>query len=314
LTSVFSDELVNICDHNRKVVGITGAMLIPVGLDALAKKYPSRVFDVGIAEQHAVASAAGMAFGGLHPVVAVYATFINRGFDQVLMDVALHKAGVTFVLDRAGITGPDGASHHGMWDMALLQVVPGIRIAAPRDAKRLRETLNEAIDVNDAPTVLRFPKGVAAEPIHAKRRTSDGVDVLREGKAKDVLIVGVGPMAGLALDAAELLEQRGIGVTVVDPRWVIPVAQSVIEEAASHRLVVTIEDGIKVGGVGTRVRQVLREAQIDTALSEIGLPDEFIDAASRSEIFSELGLTAQKIASDIEASVAGAKVPRARNK
>ena len=313
-TSVFSDELVNICASNEKVVGITGAMLIPVGLDALAKKYPTRVFDVGIAEQHAVTSAAGMAFGGLHPVVAVYATFINRGFDQVLMDVALHKAGVTFVLDRAGITGPDGASHHGMWDMALLQVVPGVRIAAPRDAQRLRETLNEAIAVNDAPTVLRFPKGVAAEPIHAKKRTDDGVDILLEGSTKDVLIVAVGPMASLALEAAGLLKERGIGVTVVDPRWVIPVAKGILDLASKHRLVVTIEDGIKVGGVGTRIRQVLREAQIDTALSEIGLPDEFIDAASRSEIFSDLGLTASEIAGDIEASVAGAKVPRARKK
>ena len=311
-TSVFADEIVKIADRRDDVVGITGAMLIPVGLDAFAKKYPSRVFDVGIAEQHAVASAAGMAFGGLHPVVAVYATFINRGFDQVLMDVALHKAGVTFVLDRAGVTGPDGPSHHGMWDLALLQIVPGIRIAAPRDSERLREELREAVEVSDAPTVLRFPKGVAGASIDAVRRLGDGVDVLRESSAKDVLIVAVGPMAGMALAIADLLAAQGIGATVVDPRWVVPVPNSVLELSQKHRLVVSIEDGVKVGGVGTRIRQDLRSAQIDTALNEIGLPDEFLAAATRGEILEEVGLTAQSIARDIVAQVLGAKVPHAK--
>lgn len=311
-TSVFSDEIVRIADTREDVVGITGAMLIPVGLDAFAKKYPSRVFDVGIAEQHAVTSAAGMAFGGLHPVVAVYATFISRGFDQVLMDVALHKAGVTFVLDRAGITGPDGPSHHGMWDLALLQIVPGIQIAAPRDAERLREELNEAVMVSDAPTVLRFPKGVAAESIDAIRRLPDGVDVLTEGSTKDVLIVAVGPMASIGLKIAELLKQENIGVTVIDPRWVVPVPKSVLELSAEHRLVVSIEDGVKVGGVGTRIRQDLRAAQIDTALNEIGLPDRFLAAASRGEILEEIGLTATAIAEEISAQVLGARIPQAK--
>ncbi len=311
-TSVFADEIVQIADSRPDIVGITGAMLIPVGLDGFAKKYPSRVFDVGIAEQHAVTSAAGMAFGGLHPVVAVYATFINRGFDQVLMDVALHKAGVTFVLDRAGITGPDGPSHHGMWDLALLQIVPGIRIAAPRDGERLREELNEAVMVSDAPTVLRFPKGVAAASIDAIRRLQDGVDVLSESETKDVLIVAVGPMASMAIAIGELLAEQGIGVTVVDPRWVVPVPKSVLELASTHRLVVSIEDGVKVGGVGTRIRQDLRAAQIDTALNEIGLPDKFLAAASRGEILDEIGLTASEIASDIAAQVHGSRVPQAK--
>ena len=311
-TSIFSDEIVKIADKRPEVVGITGAMLIPVGLDGFAKKYPGRVFDVGIAEQHAVASAAGMVFGGLHPVVAVYATFINRGFDQVLMDVALHKAGVTFVLDRAGVTGPDGASHHGMWDLALLQIVPGIRIAAPRDAERLREELNEAVAVKDGPTVLRFPKGVATTSIEAQKRLTDGVDVLKESAAKDVLIVAVGPMATLALEVAELLAAHGIGSTVIDPRWVIPVQASVVELSAAHRLVVTIEDGLKVGGIGTRIRQELRTAQVDTALNEIGLPDEFLRHASRGQIFDQVGLTAQSIAHDIVAQVLGSKVPHAK--
>ena len=311
-TSVFSDEIVKLADHDPNIVGITAAMLIPTGLHKLAAKYPERVFDVGIAEQHAVTSAAGLAFGGLHPVVALYATFINRAFDQVLMDVALHKAGVTFVLDRAGVTGPDGPSHHGMWDLAILQVVPGIRLAAPRDATRLREELAEAVAVADAPTVLRFSKGNVGSEIAAVRRTDDGVDVLREAPHKDVLIVTVGPMAELGMQVAERLAAQGIGATVVDPRWVVPVPQSVISLAADHRLVVSIEDGIRVGGIGTRIRQDLRAAGVDTALTELGLPDEFIDHASRAEILEQVGLTPQHIARDVVAQVLGSRIPVAR--
>ena len=311
-TNVFREEIVRIADNRPDLVGISGAMTIPVGLDAFAQKYPARVFDVGIAEQHAVASAAGMAFGGLHPVVAVYATFINRAFDQVLMDVALHKAGVTFVLDRAGVTGPDGASHHGMWDLSVLQIVPNIQIAAPRDAMRLREELNEAVAVNDAPTVIRFPKGVADTSIEATKRSADGVDYLNQSPAKDVLIVAIGSMATTALQTAELLRAQGIGCTVIDPRWVVPVPKTVLTEASQHRLVVTIEDGVKVGGIGTRIRQDMRSAQIDTALNEIGLPDEFLEHASRDEILERVGLTAKQIAHDVVAQVLGARVPHAR--
>ncbi|MFM7030560.1 MAG: 1-deoxy-D-xylulose-5-phosphate synthase [Micrococcales bacterium] len=311
-TSVFSNEVVRIADRRPDLIGITAAMLHPVGLAEFAKKYPDRVFDVGIAEQHGVTSAAGMAFGGLHPVVAVYATFMNRAFDQVLMDVALHKAGVTFVLDRAGVTGPDGASHHGVWDLAVFQLVPGIRIAAPRDDIRLREELNEAVAVNDGPTLLRFPKGVAGSEIRAVKRLEDGVDVLLESSAKDVLIVAVGSMANTALEVAKLISAQGIGVTVVDPRWVVPVPKSVLSLAEAHRLVVSIEDGIKVGGVGTRIRQDLRSAQIDTAVTEIGLPDEFLEHASRNEILERVGLTPQAMARDIVAQVVGARVPHAR--
>jgi 1-deoxy-D-xylulose-5-phosphate synthase len=311
-TGAFGDEILKIAAKREDIIGITGAMLIPVGLDKFAKVYPNRVFDVGIAEQHAVTSAAGMAFGGLHPVVAVYATFINRAFDQVLMDVALHKAGVTFVLDRAGVTGPDGASHHGMWDLSLLQIVPGIRIAAPRDAETLREELNEAVQVKDAPTVLRFSKGSVGNPIKAIRRTQDGVDVLGEAASKDVLLLCVGAMASVGLSVAELLAAQGIGATVIDPRWVVPVSKSVIEMSAQHRLVVTIEDGIKVGGIGTRVRQDMRAAQVDTALTEVGLPDEFLEHATRGEILERVGLTAQSIARDIVAQVVGSRIPHAR--
>lgn len=311
-TGAFGDEILKIAKTRKDVVGITGAMLIPVGLDKFAKEFPDRVFDVGIAEQHAVTSAAGMAFGGLHPVVAVYATFMNRAFDQVLMDVALHKAGVTFVLDRAGVTGPDGASHHGMWDLSVLQVVPGIKIAAPRDADTLREELNEAVAVHDAPTILRFSKGSVGTAIKAIKRTADGVDVLSEAPSKDVLILCVGTMASVGLNVAELLAAQGIGATVVDPRWVVPVAKSIIEMAAQHRLVVTIEDGIKVGGIGTRVRQDMRAAQVDTALTEVGLPDEFLEHATRNQIMERVGLTAQSISRDIVAQVVGSRIPHAK--
>jgi 1-deoxy-D-xylulose-5-phosphate synthase len=311
-TSVFAEELVVLADSNPTIVGITAAMLRPTGLQPLAAKYPERVFDVGIAEQHAVTSAAGLAFGGLHPVVALYATFINRAFDQVLMDVALHKAGVTFVLDRAGVTGPDGPSHHGIWDLAILQVVPHIRLSAPRDATRLREELGEAVVVTDAPTVVRFSKGSVGSEIDAVRRLPDGVDVLSERAHKDVLIVTVGPMAEIGLQVAERLADQGIGATVIDPRWVVPVPRSVIDLAADHRLVVTIEDGIRVGGIGTRIRQELRAAGVDTALTELGLPDEFLEHGSRAEILEEAGLTPQQIARDVVEQVLGSKIPVAR--
>ncbi|MFB2555984.1 1-deoxy-D-xylulose-5-phosphate synthase [Herbiconiux liangxiaofengii] len=311
-TSVFADEVVVQAERDPSIVGITAAMLRPTGLHRFAERFPTRVFDVGIAEQHAVTSAAGMAFGGLHPVVALYATFVNRAFDQILMDVGLHEAGVTFVLDRAGVTGPDGASHHGMWDLAILQVVPRIHIAAPRDAERLREELAEAVRVTDAPTVIRFPKGSVGAEIPALRRTGDGVDVLREDSSKDVLIVAVGTMATLALDVAALLAEQGIGCTVVDPRWVVPVPWSVIELSDAHRIVVSIEDGVRVGGIGTRIRQDLREAGVDTAVTELGLPDEFLEHATRDEILERVGLTAPQIADDLVAQVRGNKIPIAR--
>jgi len=313
-TSVFGQEIADIADERPDVVGITGAMLIPVGLKEMAERHPERVFDVGIAEQHAFASAAGMAFGGLHPVVAVYATFLNRAFDQLLMDVALHKAGVTVVLDRAGVTGPDGPSHHGMWDLSLLQIIPGLHLAAPRDATRLREELREAVAIDDAPTVLRFSKGSVGDEIEALERLHDGVDVLaRHGEGeRDVLLVGVGSMAAVALDVAGRLMAQGISSTVVDPRWVLPVPRSIVGLAARHRIVVCIEDGVKAGGVGSRIRQEMRQAGVDTALNEVGLPVEFLKHGSRNQVLARVGLTAQRIAQDTVAQVLGTKVPFAR--
>ncbi|KQN86458.1 1-deoxy-D-xylulose-5-phosphate synthase [Arthrobacter sp. Leaf69] len=315
-TSVFADEIADIADERHDIVGITGAMLIPVGLHKFAARHPERVFDVGIAEQHALTSAAGMAFGGLHPVVAVYATFLNRAFDQLLMDVALHKAGVTIVLDRAGVTGPDGASHHGMWDMAMVQIVPGLHLAAPRDASRLREELREAVAIEDAPSVIRYSKGTVGAEVEAIERLNDGVDVLARRPAgssdNDVLIVSVGAMSELALDVSNRLGAQGISSTVVDPRWVLPVPQSVIALASHHRLVICIEDGVRAGGVGSRIRQEMRAAGVDTALNEVGLPVEFLDHGSRSQVLERVGLTAQQITHDVVAQVLGTKVPFAR--
>ncbi|MGI6878263.1 1-deoxy-D-xylulose-5-phosphate synthase [Microbacterium sp. gxy059] len=311
-TDVFAEQLVALGERRDDVIAITAAMLRPTGLAPFAERFPDRVYDVGIAEQHAVASAAGLAYGGLHPVVAVYATFIGRAFDQMLMDVALHRAGVTFVLDRSGVTGPDGPSHHGIWDLALLHIVPSVRIAAPRDEPRLREALDEAVAVDDAPTVVRYPKGEVGEEIPALERTEDGVDVLFRDGDEDVLLLGVGPFSRIALDVAARLKAQGIGTTVIDPRWVVPVADTVVSLAARHRLVITLEDGIRVGGIGTRVRQVLREAGVDTAVDELGLPDAFLDHATRDEILADAGLAPAKIAQDVVAQVLGTRVPVAR--
>ncbi len=308
----FGTDLVALAEEDPRIVGVTAAMLRPVGLGPLAERFPQRVLDVGIAEQHAVTSAAGLAFGGLHPVFAVYATFLGRALDQVLMDVALHRAGVTFVLHRAGITGPDGPSHHGMWDLAMLQIVPGMRIASPRDGATLAEELAEAVAVQDAPTVLRLPKGTVPADIPALERLDDGVDVLARGERPDVLVVAIGVMVAQGLEVARLLADEGIGVTVVDPRWAVPIAPSLIDLAAGHRLVVTIEDGVRVGGVGTRLRQDMRAAGVDTALNEVGLPDAFLPHAERGEILAESGLSAPTIAADIVGQLAGTKQPAAK--
>ncbi|QCW50830.1 1-deoxy-D-xylulose-5-phosphate synthase [Nocardioides dongxiaopingii] len=294
-TDHFSDAIVEIGQRREDVVAITAAMTHPVGLDAFQRQFPERSFDVGIAEQHAATSAAGLALGGLHPVFAVYATFLNRAFDQVLMDVALHRLGVTFVLDRSGVTGDDGASHNGMWDMSILQVVPGLRLAAPRDVTRMRELLGEAVDVDDAPTVVRFPKGPPPADIEAVGRAG-GADVLVRTGDQDVLVVAVGSMAEVAVDVADRLVAQGIGVTVVDPRWVKPVDPAVVELARDHRLVVSIEDNGEVGGCGAVLLQTLNAAGVHTPFRLHGIPQEFLDHAKRAAILERIGLTPQALA------------------
>ncbi|CAJ1583660.1 1-deoxy-D-xylulose-5-phosphate synthase [[Mycobacterium] wendilense] len=305
-TATFSDELIRVARKRRDIVAITAAMPGPTGLAAFGQQYPDRLFDVGIAEQHAMTSAAGLAMGGMHPVVAIYSTFLNRAFDQVMMDVALHKLPVTMVLDRAGVTGPDGASHNGMWDLSILGVVPGMRVAAPRDAATLREELREALAVKDGPTALRFPKGDVGADIPALRRV-DGIDVLAEpaeGLASDVLLVAVGPMATMALAAAQRLLTQGIGVTVVDPRWVLPVPAALGRLAREHKLVVTLEDNGVAGGVGSAVSAALRSNEIDVPCRDVGVPQEFLAHASRGQVFDEIGLTDQNIARRITGWIA----------
>jgi 1-deoxy-D-xylulose-5-phosphate synthase len=297
-THVFAEELVAVADERPDVVGITAAMAEPTGIAALARKYPERVYDVGIAEQHAATSAAGLAMGGLHPVVAVYATFLNRAFDQVLLDVAMHRLPVTFVLDRAGITGPDGPSHYGIWDMSVFGVVPGLRIAAPRDAATLREELREAVAVDDGPTIVRFPTGSVAADLPALRRVGQ-TDVLREDERKDVLLVAVGAFAKLGMDVAERIAEQGYGVTVADPRWVRPVPIELAALAREHRLVVTLEDGVRAGGVGEAVASMLRDAGVSVPLRDFGVPVGFHAHGSRAEILAALGLTAQDVARGI---------------
>nr|WP_184987896.1 1-deoxy-D-xylulose-5-phosphate synthase [Sphaerisporangium rubeum] len=319
-TNVFSDELVRLGGERRDIVAITAAMLHPTGLAAFAEAFPDRTYDVGIAEQHAVTSAAGLALGGLHPVVAVYATFLNRAFDQLLMDVALHRLPVTVVLDRAGVTGDDGASHNGMWDMSILQVVPGLSIAAPRDATRLRELLGEAVQVTDAPTVVRFPKGAVPADIPAAGRLG-GMDVLHPaaddqpaaGERQErgrVLLVAAGAMAHICVEAARLLADNGVAATVVDPRWVKPLDAALVTAAAEHDLVAVAEDNGRVSGVGDAVARLLRDAGVLTPVRTYGIPQQFLSHAKRPTILTEIGLTPDHLATDLTKALKDPSTPQ----
>ena len=293
-TGVFGEEITAIGAERPDVVAITAAMLRPTGLQSFAERFPDRTFDVGIAEQHAVTSAAGLAMGGMHPVVALYATFLNRAFDQLLLDVALHRCGVTFVLDRAGVTGDDGPSHNGVWDLSLLNIVPGMRVAVPRDGTRLRELLREAVAVADGPTAVRYPKGALTVDIPGLDRIGTSEVLVRSGE-RDVLLVGVGPMAGLGVEVAERLIAQGIGITVVDPRWVTPVDPSIVELARQHRLVVSVEDNGRSGGYGDTLARALRDADVDVPFRDLGIPPTFIAHSKRAEILADVGLTAQDV-------------------
>jgi len=297
-TKVFAQELVEIAKTRKDIVAITAAMLGPTGLDQFQAAYPERTIDVGIAEQHAVTSAAGLAFTGLHPVVAVYSTFLNRAFDQLLLDVALHKAGVTFVLDRSGVTGDDGPSHHGIWDLALTGIVPTMHVAAPRDGARLKELLREAVSINDAPSMVRFPKGVVQEDIPAFERR-DGIDVLYRGESADVLMISVGAMAAIAVEAASSAYREGVGVTVIDPRWVKPLPESLVRMAERYKSVVVLEDGIRHAGIGSSISEMFRDAGVLIPLHSIGVPLEFIEHSKRGEIMNDIGITAQNISRSV---------------
>lgn len=297
-TKVFAQELVEIGKTRKDIVAITAAMLGPTGLDQFQAAYPERTIDVGIAEQHAVTSAAGLAFTGLHPVVAVYSTFLNRAFDQLLLDVALHKAGVTFVLDRSGVTGDDGPSHHGIWDLALTGIVPTMHVAAPRDGARLKELLREAVEISDAPSMVRFPKGAVQEDIPAFE-SRDGIDVLYRGESADVLMISVGAMAAIAVEAASSAYREGVGVTVIDPRWVKPLPESLVRMAERYKSVVVLEDGIRHAGIGSAISEMFRDAGVLIPLHSIGVPLEFIEHSKRGEILSDIGITAQNISRSV---------------
>lgn len=297
-TKVFSEELVAVGKERLDIVAMTAAMMGPTGLDEFQKLFPHRTIDVGIAEQHALTSAAGLAFTGLHPVVALYSTFLNRAFDQLLLDVALHKAGVTIVLDRSGVTGDDGPSHHGIWDLALTGIIPTIHVAAPRDGARLRETFREAIDIHDAPSVVRFPKGAVVKDIEALERI-EGIDVLYQDKSRDVLLISVGALANLALDVAVQVGREGIGVTVVDPRWVKPLSPTLLAMALAYRSVVVIENGIRHGGIASSLSEMFRDAGVSTPIHSIGVPLEFIEHSKPAEILQDLGITVPDISRSI---------------
>ena len=305
-SEVYGDEMVAVGARRPEVVAITAAMLHPVGLAPFKAAYPDRVYDVGIAEQHAMTMAAGLAMAGLHPVVSVYATFLNRAFDQLLMDVALHKLPVTVTLDRAGVTGPDGASHNGMWDGSIVQVIPGLRVAAPRDGSRIAELLNEALDVGDGPTLVRWPKGTVGTEAEAVGKLGQ-MDVLAapaEGLGRDVLLLGAGPMAVTCVDVAKRLTDHGIGVTVVDPRWVKPVDEAVAAAARQHRLVAVVEDNGRVGGFGDAVARLLRDHDVDVPVKTFGIVQEFLDHGTRDGILEASGLTPQHLARQLTEAVA----------
>jgi 1-deoxy-D-xylulose-5-phosphate synthase len=296
-TKVFADEIVQLGAERDDVVAITAAMLDPVGLSDFGARFPARTFDVGIAEQHALTSAAGMAAAGLHPFVAVYATFLNRAFDQLLMDVALHKAGVTVVLDRAGVTGDDGPSHNGTWDLAMLGIIPGIHVGAPRDEPSLRAALRHAASISDAPSVVRYPKTPLGDDVPAVR--SEGcVDVLLEPSAGDVdvLLISIGAVAADALAAARRIGEAGYSVRVIDPVWVTPVPAALVSLARQAAVVVTVEDGVVVNGAGSRITQRLRDAGLLTPTRELGVPVKFLDHGKVADVRAQIGLTPQGIA------------------
>ena len=304
-TDEFSDAMVELGREREDIVAITAAMMIPVGLKGFADAYPDRIFDVGIAEQHAATMAAGLAFTGLHPVVAIYATFLNRAFDQVLMDCALHRAGVTFVLDRSGVTGPDGASHHGMWDLTIAGVVPGLHLAAPRDGQQVPMALRAAADIDDAPSIIRFPKGTVGDPIVARRQVG-GVDVLVEPDDGDVdvLIVGIGSMVATALAVADKLTAEGLRVRVIDPVWALPVPSALTGLAGTARRVAVVEDGSVAGGIGSQVAYAVRQAGLDVPVDIFGLPREFLDHGSRGQVLEASGLTADAIVTSLRSRLA----------
>ncbi|MDP9405581.1 MAG: 1-deoxy-D-xylulose-5-phosphate synthase, partial [Actinomycetota bacterium] len=289
-TQVFSDTMVALAERCPQLVAITAAMPGSTGLLPLAERYPDRVVDVGIAEQHAVTAAAGMAMGGLRPVVAVYSTFFTRAFDQANLDVGLHGQPVVFALDRAGITGDDGASHHGVLDLALCLRIPGMTVFAPSSDRELAQMLADAVTL-DGPAVVRFPKGTAREA--GADEVGSGLSARRIREGADVCLLAVGKMVEAAEEAAEHLAAEGVAATVWDVRVVKPLDPHMLADAARYPLVVTVEDGVRLGGAGSAIADAiaaLDERRAAPRFLLLGTPDAYIPQAKPARILTNLGL------------------------
>ena len=294
-TQAFADAILKEAEADSRLVAITAAMPGPTGLLPFQERFPQRFFDVGIAEQHAVTGAAGMAMGGLRPIVALYSTFLSRAWDQVVYDVALHRLPVIFCLDRAGITGDDGPSHHGIYDMALLCKVPGMRVLAPSSAQELQQMLHDAVSLADSgPVVIRYPKGSARQV--ANDDVGSGLNALRlrQGNGK-VAILAVGKMVAAALKAADVLAERGVEATVWDVRSCAPLDPAMCADAANHDRVITIEDGIREGGVGMSIAANISEISGTCRVESLGVPTKFLPHAKPDRLLAQLGLDADGI-------------------
>ena len=307
-TEAFADTITKLAELDSRIVAITAAMPGPTGLIQFQEHFPDRFFDVGIAEQHAVTAAAGMAMGGMRPVVALYSTFLNRAWDQVVYDVAMHRLPVIFCLDRAGITGDDGPSHHGVYDMALLSKVPGMRVLAPSSTQDLQQMLNDAISLADTgPVAIRYPKGLARNVDENDIGTGLQARKLVDGATKRVCILAIGKMVGAALEAAETLKASNIDVTVWDVRSCAPLDPAMIADAMQHDIVITAEDGIRDGGIGMTIENTINDMSTSTTsttnkrpvIRVLGVPTSFVPTAKPQVILHQMGLDSQGIVATV---------------
>ena len=307
-TTVFGNALVEECRRDPRVFGITAAMNSGTGLNILQKALPERYYDVGIAEQQAILFAAGLALQGARPVAAIYSTFLQRAFDQIVHDVCLQSLPVTFCMDRAGLVGDDGPTHHGAFDIAYLRSLPNITLMAPRDEAQLLHMLRTALLNDTGPTAIRYPRGAAiGVPLPAASEIAPlplGTgELLREGER--VALIGYGTGVAKSLEAAELLAERGLDVTVADARFAKPLDAALLAQlAAEHELLVTVEEGVRQGGFGSAVWECLNDSGLPVPrILRIGLPDRYVTHGAPKLLHEEVGYTAAKIAERIEAAV-----------
>jgi 1-deoxy-D-xylulose-5-phosphate synthase len=305
-TEVFGNALVRECRRDERIVGITAAMNSGTGLNILQRELPERYFDVGIAEQQAILFAAGLALQGSKPVAAIYSTFLQRAYDQLVHDVCLQKLNVVLAMDRAGLVGDDGPTHHGAFDIAYLRCLPNIVLMAPRDEAMLVDMLHTALAYDDGPIALRYPRGsgVGIEiPEHPSVLEIGTGEILREGDR--VALLGYGTGVGKALEAAEILDSHGISPTVADARFAKPIDAGLAAQlAAEHELLVTVEEGVLAGGFGSAVWETLSDAGLAPRILRVGLPDRYVTHGAPKLLHEEVGFTGQRIAERIEAAVA----------